>query len=155
VGPGTVRRAALATALLFAVNGAIFGAIIPRLPEFKNALDMSESQFGVAMAFFPLGALLGGLVTPLLMRGRSDGAVAGTTMVLASVCTVLLPFAPGTWTFALFLGLFGATDAMTDIAMNAHGIRLQVVVRRSIINRFHAVWSGGAVVGAVVSSAAL
>ncbi|KAA0919951.1 MFS transporter [Dietzia sp. ANT_WB102] len=151
---GTVRGPIAATALLFAANGAIFGAIVPRLPDLKDALELGPAAFGVAMAFYPAGALVGGLLTPALMRRRSDGAVAVAMMIAASVAAALVGFSPVVAVFAGLLLLFGVFDAITDVAMNAHGIRVQLRRGRSLINRFHAVWSLGAVLGAAGGSVA-
>ncbi|MVZ91529.1 MFS transporter [Microbacter sp. ANSKLAB05] len=151
---GTARGPIVATALLFAANGAIFGAIVPRLPDLKNALDLGPAGFGLAMACYPAGALVGGLLTPALMRRRSDGAVAVAAMVVASGVAALVGFSPVVAVFAGLLLLFGLTDAITDVAMNAHGIRVQSRHGRSLINRFHAVWSLGAALGAVGGSVA-
>ncbi|ODQ85685.1 MFS transporter [Dietzia alimentaria] len=140
---GTTRGPIAATALLFAANGAIFGAIVPRLPDLKNALDLGPAGFGLAMACYPAGALVGGLLTPALMRRHSDGAVAVAAMVVASGIAALVGFSPVVAVFAGLLLLFGLTDAITDVAMNAHGIRVQSRHGRSLINRFHAVWSLG------------
>ena len=154
VGDATpsTRRAIVATAVLFAANGAIFGAIVPRLPDLKNALDVGPAAFGFAMACYPAGALFGGLLTPVLMRRRSDGAVAAGTMVATSVVAALVGFSPVVAVFAGLLLLFGVCDAITDVSMNAHGIRVQLRLGRSLINRFHATWSLGAVLGAGAGS---
>ncbi|MGI9587020.1 MAG: MFS transporter, partial [Dietzia maris] len=151
---GTTRGPIAATALLFAANGAIFGAIVPRLPDLKNALDLGPAGFGLAMACYPAGALVGGLLTPALMRRHSDGAVAVAAMVVASGIAALVGFSPVVAVFAGLLLLFGLTDAITDVAMNAHGIRVQSRLGRSLINRFHAVWSLGAALGAAGGSVA-
>lgn len=148
------RGAALATALLFVANGAIFGAIVPRLPDLKNALDLGAAGFGFAMASYPAGALVGGFLAPVLMRRRTDGAVAVVMMLGAALVAALLGFSPGAWVFAALLLAFGVTDAITDVAMNAHGIRVQARHGASLINRFHAVWSLGAVLGAAGGSVA-
>ncbi|MFN3338679.1 MAG: MFS transporter [Dietzia sp.] len=154
-GRGTaVRGPVVATALLFAANGAIFGAIVPRLPDLKNALELGPAAFGLAMACYPAGALVGGLFAPALMRKRSDGAVAVATMLLASLVAALIGLSPVVGVFAGLLLLFGLCDAITDVAMNAHGIRVQLRHGRSLINRFHAVWSLGAVLGAAGGSVA-
>ena len=147
-----VRGPITATALLFAANGAIFGAIVPRLPDLKDALDLGPAAFGVAMACYPAGALVGGLLTPLLMRRRSDGAVAVGTMIGTALVAALVGFSPIALVFAGLLLLFGVFDAITDVSMNAHGIRVQERHGRWLINRFHAVWSLGAVLGAAGGS---
>ena len=50
--------------------------------------------------------------------------------------------------------VLGALDGLTDVAMNAQAIALQQRFHRSIITRFHAMWSAGAVTGGVVASRA-
>lgn len=149
-----VRGPIVATALLFAANGAVFGAIVPRLPDLKDALDLGPAAFGLAMACYPAGALVGGLLTPALMRRRSDGAVAVAAMIAASAIVALVGFSPALAVFAGLLLLFGLCDAITDVSMNAHGIRVQSRHGRSLINRFHAVWSLGAALGAAGGSVA-
>lgn len=148
-----MRRAALATALLFIANGAVFSAIVPRLPDLKNSLELGPAAFGLAMACYPAGALVGGLLTPALMRRRSDGAVSVATMIGTAAVAALLAFSPVVAVFAGLLLLFGVFDAITDVSMNAHGIRVQGRHGRSLVNRFHALWSLGAVLGASVGAA--
>ena len=46
-------------------------------------------------------------------------------------------------------------DAITDVAQNAHGLRVQRRYGRSILNSFHAVWSIGAVTGGLMGAAAV
>ena len=45
-------------------------------------------------------------------------------------------------------------DAVTDVAQNSHGLRVQRLYKRSILNSFHAVWSIGAVLGGLMGAAA-
>ena len=75
-------------------------------------------------------------------------------MVVATVVAALIGVSPVLAGFAGLLVLFGVCDAITDVSMNAHGIRVQVRHGRSLINRFHAVWSLGAVLGAAGGSVA-
>src|SRR5690606_19958801 len=49
----------------------------------------------------------------------------------------------------------GAADAITDVAQNAHGLRVKRGFGRSIINSFHAIWSIGAVLGGSMASVAI
>jgi fucose permease len=49
----------------------------------------------------------------------------------------------------------GAADAVQDAAMNAHGVRVQVIYRRSILNGLHGFWSLGTVFGTVFGTISL
>jgi hypothetical protein len=43
---------------------------------------------------------------------------------------------------------------VVDVAQNAHGLRVQRLYRRSVLNSFHGIWSIGAVAGGLLGSAA-
>lgn len=148
------RRARLAVALLFLTNGALFANLLPRYPQIKEHLGVSNGQFGLAVSAFPLGAIIAGLGAGVLIRrfGSARIAVAGT--ILTSAGILLAGIAP-TWPlFAAALLLAGSFDAITDVAQNSHGLRVQRLYGRSIINSFHAVWSMGAVLGGLMGGAA-
>lgn len=151
----TDRRARGAVAALFLTNGALFANIIPRYPEVKDALGLSNASYGLAIAAFPVGAIIAGLAAAAVIRrfGSAKVAVAGT--LLTSVGLLAAGLAPSALLFALALFVGGAMDANTDVAQNAHGLRVQRRYGRSIINSFHAVWSIGAVLGGAMSAAAI
>src|SRR5699024_6761182 len=48
----------------------------------------------------------------------------------------------------------GGLDAVVDVAQNAHGLRVQRLYGRSIVNSFHALWSIGAIAGGAAGAAA-
>lgn len=152
--PPEARSARVAVAILFFTNGAIFANVLPRYPEIMRGLDLSNVQFGLAVAAFPLGALLAGLSAGPLVRRFRSSRVAVTATFLTAI-GVLIAGTGSSW-LALAVGLFigGAMDSITDVAQNSHGLRVQRLFNRSILNSFHAVWSVGAVLGGALGAAA-
>jgi len=65
------RRARIAVAALFLTNGALFANLLPRYPEIKSDLAMSNAAYGGAVASFSAGALLAGLTAAVLIRRES------------------------------------------------------------------------------------
>src|SRR5699024_8134543 len=131
------RRARWAVSLLFFLNGASFSAIMPRYPELVDSIGLTNTAFGLAIGLGPLGGLLSGLFAARLMRGLGSARVAVAAQVLAST-SHLLVYTAGSWLWlALALALAMAADAVTDIAMNAHGMRVERRYRRSIMNSYH------------------
>jgi MFS family permease len=149
------RRARGAVAALFFTNGALLANILPRYPEIKTDLGLGNTVYGLAVAAFPIGAIVAGLAAAMLIRrfGSAKVAVAGT--VLTSLGVLAAGLAPTVLFFALGLFIGGAMDAITDVAQNAHALRVQRRYGRSILNSFHAVWSIGAVFGGVMAAAAI
>ncbi|HET8599941.1 MAG TPA: MFS transporter [Segeticoccus sp.] len=149
------RRARMAVAALFLTNGALFANLVPRYPEIKAALHLANTVYGLAVAAFPAGAIAAGLAAGTLIRrfGSARVAVAGT--LLTGLCVVVAGLAPSLALLVAALFLGGAMDACTDVAQNAHGLRVQRRYGRSIINSFHAVWSIGAVLGGAMAAGAI
>lgn len=150
-----VRRARVAVAALFLTNGALFANLVPRYPEIKAGLDLGNATYGLAVAAFPAGAITAGLAAAALVRrfGSARVAVAGTVLTAGGL--LLAGLAPALPLLVVALFAAGAMDAFTDVAQNAHGLRVQRRYGRSIINGFHALWSVGAVVGGGMAAAAI
>ncbi|WP_369374714.1 MFS transporter [Promicromonospora sp. Populi] len=149
------RRARAAVAALFLTNGALFANLVPRYPEIKAALGLDNATYGLAIAAFPTGAILAGLGAGFLVRRFGSGRAAVVGTILTGLGVLAAGLAPSFGFLVLALLLGGAMDAITDVAQNAHGLRVQRRYGRSIINGFHAVWSIGAVLGGSMAAGAI
>ncbi len=149
------RRARAAVSALFFTNGALFANLVPRYPQIKADLALDNAVYGVAIAAFPAGAIIAGLLAGAAVRrvGSARAATAGTVLTGAGV--VAAGVSPSVALLMAALALAGAADAITDVAQNAHGLRVQRGYGRSIINSFHALWSIGAVVGGSMAAGAI
>ncbi|MGK5682024.1 MFS transporter [Actinoplanes sp. URMC 104] len=148
------RLARAAVAALFLTNGAVFFNVVPRYPQIKADLGVSNAVFGTALAAYPIGALLAGLLAGAFIRRLGSARVASYGIVVTTLFTLLIPFAPHWVAFAAVLFFVGALDSVVDVAQNAHGLRVQRLYGRSILNSLHGVWSIGAVLGGLMGSAA-
>lgn len=152
LGPPVKARCAVAA--LFFTNGFAFSNVVPRYPEIKADLALSNAALGTAIAAMPLGALLLGLAAgPLITRFGSAWTAVISQLLMG--LDILFVGTAGTYSLlctAVFLA--GSLDAVTDVAMNAHGMRVQRRYGRSILNSFHGVWSIGAVLGGLSGAAA-
>ncbi|WP_224402778.1 MFS transporter [Pseudonocardia sp. ICBG1034] len=150
----TERRARAAVALVFLTNGLVYANLLPRFPQIKADLGLSNTQLGLAVAAMPFAALLAGLTAGPLIARFTSARVASFGMAVIALGVVLVGFAPSWALFATAMLLVGASDAVVDVAQNAHGLRVQRRYGRSILNGFHALWSVGAVAGGLMGSAA-
>ena len=149
-----LRRARTAVGACFFVNAVLYANLVPRFPELKADLGLSNSALGAAIAALPLGALLAGLSSAPLIRRFGSGRVASAGLTLLAAAVWAAAAAPNWAALAGALLLAGALDAVVDVAQNAHGLRVQRAYGRSILNAFHGVWSIGAVTGGLLGSAA-
>lgn len=149
-----LRRARLGVALMFITNGLIWANLAPRYPEIRRAVDLSYGQFGTALMFTGIGAMVVGLSAAALIRRFTSAGTATVAMVLQSLGAVAASLAPNGWLLAAALFFLGAVDSIADVAQNAHGLRVQRGYGRSIFNSFHGMWSVGSAVGGLMGGAA-
>ena len=148
------RRARWGVVMLFWLNGVAWSSILPRYPEIKESLRLDDQWWGIAVAIGPVGGLVAGLVTAALIRRYSSAWVSVVSQVVGIAMLNLIGNAPAAWVFAVGVFLMASLDALTDISMNAHGLRVQELYGRPILNSFHGWWSIGAVCGGFIGSAA-
>lgn len=157
VGPAedrTRRRARVAVSLLFLLNAVFYANLIPRLPEVKDALQLTNTALGAGVAALAIGSLTAGLFAPLALRRFGSASTASVGLVGLAAGVAAVAVAPSWLVFAAVMLAIGAIDAVVDVAQNAHGFRVQRRYGRSIINAFHGLWSVGAVLGGVLGSVA-
>lgn len=154
--PGLVqsRQARVAVSVLFCTNGALIASFLPRLPAVKDGLELSNTALGAGIAFYPGGALLASAAAGWLVARFGSGRLAVVASMAFGVSLPLLGLAPTWVAFAAAALLFGLCDGVADVAQNAHGLRVQRVYGRSVINGFHAWWSIGGVAGGLGAAGA-
>lgn len=150
-----ISLARLGVGIIFLCNGAGYASLVPRLPEVKADLELTNAMFGIAIAAYPAGALISGAFAGLLMRRLGSPLIAWGGMVVAMLGILAAAVSPVFWMFCAAIFLAGCGDAVTDVAQNHHGLRVQKLHGKSIINSYHAMWSVGALLGGIGGAAAL
>lgn len=146
-----VRRSRIAIGGIFAVHGAIAGSYVGRLPWFQAHIHATPGVLGATMITQTLGALAA-MPTAGVIAHRL-GAKNGMRVLLAlwTTALVLPPFMPGAVTLALALLLFGAAAGVADVAMNAHGVRIERRAGKSIMSGLHGLWAVGMIAGSAIA----
>jgi hypothetical protein len=141
------RRARWGVALMFFTNGAVIAGLLPRYPELKDALGLSNAGFGALVAAVAVGSLVASGLPAVAIRrfGARRTATVGT--VLMAAVMALVGISPAVWAVALLLGAVGLLDAVVDAAQNVHGLFVQEGLGKTVINSMHASWSIGAALG--------
>ncbi|WP_342373096.1 MFS transporter [Propioniciclava soli] len=148
-------RARWAVTLMFILNGVGWASLLPRYPELKQITGLGDFGWGAVIALGPLGGLITGLFTARLMRRFHSPWVWLAATLIGLACLNLSGNASHWVMLAAGIGGMAAMDSIADIAMNAHGLRVQKGYGRSILNGLHGWWSVGAVVGGFLGSIAL
>ena len=151
--PPPVIKARIAVCLTFLANGLGFSNLVPRYPEVLAHLGIDKAAFGQAVMFSAIGAILAGPAASWCIARFTSARVASVGMIVLGLGLLGAGLA-GSWAvFALCMAWVGGTDAVVDVAQNAHGLRVERRWGSSIITSFHAAWSLGAVLGAAMGQA--
>lgn len=148
-----VRRARYAVGATFAINGLTFANLVPRYPEIVADLGLDKAAFGAAVAAWPLGALLSGLLAGVAVTRWTSKRVIVAASLAMSALLVGVGWASSWLALAAVFLCVGLVDALIDIANNAQGLWVQRQLGTSIITGLHGLWSVGAVVGGLIGSA--
>lgn len=138
----------LSIGLVFALHAILFSLWVTRLPEVKDALQLSEADLGICLFFMPFGAFTAMVIASPLIRNFGAGKVTiGSAM--AYFLAILLPLTAtsGVW-LAAALYVVGVCAGINDIAMNAVAAALEKIHKKVIMATTHGFFSLGGMVGA-------
>lgn len=151
----TVRRAALATFFVFAINGFVFASWAARIPAVTRILDLTAGEMGLLLLTIAAGSVialpLAGTVvarigTASTIRTGGFTAAFGGLIIATALAMHAVPLT------AVGLFFFGIGIGLWDVAQNIEGADVERHLGRTIMPQFHAGFSGGALLGALIGA---
>ncbi|MHA7218197.1 MFS transporter [Arthrobacter sp. MDT1-48-3] len=140
---------------IFGLNGLVFASWAARIPSASGTLGLGSGQMGTLLLVGAIGSVLS-LPLAGIVAARFGTAntvrLGGTAAALGAVAVALGLAAVSVPVVAVGLFLFGSGVALWDVGQNIEGADVERRVGRTIMPRFHAAFSGGAFVGALVGA---
>ncbi|WP_327395937.1 MFS transporter [Streptomyces phaeochromogenes] len=148
-----LRAARVATFVYFSLCGTLMGTWVVNIPAIEERVGISHATLGGLLVLLGLGAFVGMQVAGRLTDSLGARVVVPATGVLCSAALVLpgLPHDP--WTLAGALMVFGFCNGCLDVSMNAHAVHVEKAYGRPVMSAFHATFSVGGVLAALVGAA--
>jgi predicted MFS family arabinose efflux permease len=143
-----LRRAALATALVFATNGFLLASWVARLPAIRDRLGAGTAELGLALLAPGFGSLLSMPFSGSWCRRLGSRAVVAGTTLVSAVGLVVLAVVASMASLGVVLFVWGSCYGSWDVAMNVHGSAVEQRAGREWMPRYHACWSVGGIAGA-------
>jgi MFS family permease len=139
----------------FLLLGIVSMGWVPRIPEIKDAIGLSNGAFGFVLLGSTFGSITGAQLAGRLMHtfGSQRTVFCGVLVMPTGLAGMAL----STNAVALFFTLFtmGLGYALIDMCYNFQGTVVEKILDRRYMSSFHAMWSTGAflttVVGGLIS----
>jgi MFS family permease len=152
--PPSLSRLRAAVAVLFALDGFVFGSWAARVPDVSAATGAGHTALGVALLCLSLGALACMQLTGALCTRLGTGRTAALAGIAASASAVLPGFATSVPGLCAGLLVFGAATGAVNVAANSVGVQVEARAGRPLLSGLHAAFSAGGLLGALVGGLA-
>lgn len=148
------RRALVAVAGQFFVNGAMTASFIARAPQIRDQIGVSVDEFGLLLTIAASVGLVGSAVAGRTIHAATTRRVlqVGAVVMAVSLPVIGAATSPAVWLAAMFAYWF--VDVMVDIAMNLQGSWISARRHAPVMHRLHGLWSLGTLAGGLGAVAA-
>ncbi|MFI8287794.1 MFS transporter [Streptomyces sp. NPDC085614] len=151
----TLRNARVATFVYFALNGFLLGMWVVHIPAVAHAVGIGHAALGWLLLLLGLGAFAGMQLAGPLTDRLGARTVVPLGAALCSAAVVLPGLAVDTWTLGAALLLLGFGNGCLDVSMNAHAVQVESGYGRPVMSAFHATFSLGGVLAALIGARTL
>jgi len=141
------------TTAIFVLNGFVFGMWVVNIPEILDRTDATKAQLGALLLLLGGAAFVGMQVTGRLVDRHGSRPMAVAAALLLCVALLGPAFATDVWTLAAALTALGFFNGAVDVAQNTQAVEVEREYRRPVMSGFHAFFSLGGVLSAVLGGA--
>jgi MFS family permease len=149
------RAARVATWLYFGLNGFAVGMWVVHIPNIEHATGISHSTLGLLLLVLGGAAFTGMQVAGPLVDRLGQRRLVPAAGVLLGIALAGPGLAHNWWTLGLALILIGFGNGSIDVGMNAQAVVVERGYPRPIMAAFHAMWSIGGAIAALIGAATL
>ncbi len=151
----SLRAARLATFAYFTLNGFILGIWVVHIPVIEHRAGISHATLGWLLLLLGAGAFVGMHVVGPLTDRFGARRVVPLSAALCSATLIPPAFAGNAGALGLALLVLGIGNGCLDVSMNAHAVQVEAGYKRPIMSAFHAMFSVGGVLAALVGARTL
>jgi len=125
-------------------------AWIPRIPEIKNSLGLSDGQFGLVLLASTVGSIPGAQIAGRVVHSFSSKVVVRISGVLLPLGVFVVGMADSVEILLLGLFITGFNVSFMDIAINGQAVEIEKHTQGRWMSSFHGFWSIGAFAATLV-----
>ena len=140
----------LALLCVFLANGLGIGSWAAAIPRIKADLALSDAGLSFALLAFAAGGIVAMPLTGVLAHRLRSGLASIVAGFAFAAAIAAIGFAPSLEMLCATAFLAGTTSGVMDVAMNANASDVERRSGRPLMSSFHAAFSSGGAVGALL-----
>lgn len=126
--------------------GVVNMAWVPRIPEIKEILGITNGQFGFIFLGSTFGSILAGQFSGRVIHRFGTKGVLMISSLIFPVGLMIMGIATNPWILLAGLILMGFGVVVTDICDNAQAVEVEKIINKKCMTSFHGAWSLGSFV---------
>ena len=133
----------------FFIMGIASMAWVARIPEIKDAVGLSNGQFGFVFLGSTIGAVLGAQIAGRAIHTFGSRPVVNISSFLLPAGLVAMAISKSATELFFALMLMGFGYALTDMSVNTQAVVVEKILDQKWMSSFHGMWSLGSFVTTV------
>jgi MFS family permease len=147
----TAKKELIYLRILFFTFGVTIMSWVPRFPEVKAALNLTNGGFGSLISTGSLGSLISLLTVGHVVHSIGVKRVLHVASFFLMATLIILTTVDSSLIFFIANIAFGAAISAFHISINAQGFNYQDRTGKFIITQMSGLWSAGALITAFIS----
>jgi MFS family permease len=136
---------------LFFLFGVLIMSWVPRFPEVKANLQLTNGEFGSILSMGAIGNIIALLTVGHLVHKYGVRWIMHATSFSLAVSLIFLTHSTSSLVFIIFIIIQGGSVSVFHIAINAQGFHFQDRTKRQIISLLSGFWSSGALLSSILA----
>jgi MFS family permease len=136
---------------LFFLFGLLIMSWVPRFPEVKAHLQLTNGEFGSIVSMGAIGNIVALLSVGHLVHKYGARWMLHISSLLLSVSLIFLTHSTSSLVFLIFIIIQGGAISAFHISINAQGFFFQDRTKKQIITLLSGFWSSGALISSIIA----
>ena len=136
---------------LFFLFGIQIMSWVPRFPEVKANLQLSNGQFGSLLSLGSIGNLTSLLIVGHLVHKFGARQIMQIAAVAMAISLSYLTHSTSSLLFFVFIVMQGASISAFHICINSQGFHFQYRTKRQVVTLLSGFWSSGALITSILA----
>ena len=136
---------------LFFLFGFQIMSWVPRFPEVKANLQLTNGEFGSLVSLGAIGNIISQIIVGHLVHKYGARWILYVAALSLGVCLSVLTNATSSFVFVIFIAIQGAAISAFHVSINSQGFHYQDRTDRQVVTLLSGFWSSGALITSMIA----